>query len=190
MFNKISTWWHRDGRYMHKHFAKGVKNLWRWFPVIWKDRDWDQYYIYEILAKKIQLQAKSIGDNDRHTAAKRDAERMQLVVKLIRLQQEDFYDSEYIDYHKTNWKFVPTDETEKWFTMEDELISERFDEYFAKYPRQYKRALSGELNQFKRDEIDTENKHVMAMEIANENQRRCKVLLFKLMEENIDGWWD
>jgi hypothetical protein len=190
MFNKISTWWYRDGRYMHKHFVKGVKNLWRWFPVIWKDRDWDQYYIYEVLAKKIQLQAEYIGSNDRHTAAKRDAERMQLVVKLIRLQQEDFYDSEYIDYHKTNWKFVPTDETKKWFTMEDELISERFDEYFAKYPRQYKRALNGELNRFKRDEIDTENKHLIAMEIANENQRRCKALLFKLMEENIDGWWD
>ena len=190
MSNRFSSWWHREGRYMHRNFVKGVKNLWRWFLVIWKDRDWDQHYIYEILAKKIQLQAKSIGDNDRHTEAKRDAERMQLVVKLIRLQQDGFYESEYMDYEETKVWFEDIQDSPGYSELKSETVSERHDEYFAKYPRQYKKALSGELNMFNRDKIDTENKHVMAMEIANENQRRCKTLLFKLMEENIERWWD
>jgi len=190
VFRKIYLWWRFEARYFHKDFIRGVKNLWRWFPTVWKDRDWDQHYIYEMLAKKIEFQAEYIGGRDFHTEAKRDAERMRLVAKLIRLQQDDFYETEYMDYHETKYEFVPTDETEEYFTMEDELISERFDEYFAKYPIQHKKALSGELNMFKRDKIDTENKHSIAIEIAHHNQARCKALLFKLMEENIDRWWD
>ena len=190
MIEQIRLWWKFEGRYYHKNFINGIKNLWRWFPVIWSDRDWDQYYIYEILAKKIEFQSKHIDDMDFHTEAKRDSERMQLVVKLIRLQQDDFYYTEYMDYHETKYEFVPTDETRKFFTMEDELISENFDEYFSKYPIQYKKVLSGELNIFEREEIDTDNKHVIAMEIAHENQRRCQTLLFKLIGENIERWWD
>ena len=69
MFSKIAAWWRWNGRYMHKEFARGVKNLWKWFPVIWKDRDYDSYYIYELIRVKLQNQAKYIGDKDRHTEA-------------------------------------------------------------------------------------------------------------------------
>jgi hypothetical protein len=187
---KIYLWWRFEGRYYPKNFIKGVKNLWRWFPTVWKDRDWDQHYIYEMLAKKIEFQAKYIEDRDFHTEAKRDAERMRLVAKLIKLQQDEFYDSEQMDYHESKFWFEDIEDKPGYSEWKSELTSERFDEYFAKYPRQYKKALSGELNMFNRKEIDEENKHVIAMEIAHENQRRSKALLFKLMEENINHWWD
>ncbi len=160
MFNKIYLWWRFEARYYHKDFAKGVKNLWRWAPTIWKDRDWDQHYIYELLAKKIEFQAKYIGDRDFHTEAKRE-----------------------------NW-FEDIDDKPGFSEWKHRTLSERYDEYFAKYPRQYKRVLSGELNMFKRKEVDSDNKHTIAMEIAHENQARCQRLLFKLMESNIERWWD
>jgi len=31
----------------------GIRNLWRWFPVIWKDRDWDHGYLSRILEFKL-----------------------------------------------------------------------------------------------------------------------------------------
>lgn len=190
MFNKIYLWWRFEARYYHKDFAKGVKNLWRWAPTIWKDRDWDQHYIYEILAKKIEFQSKYIGDRDFHTEAKRDSERMKLVVKLIRLQQEDFYHMEYMDYEESeNW-FEDIDDKPGFSEWKHRTLSERYDEYFAKYPRQYKRVLSGELNMFKHKEVDSDNKRIIAMEIAHENQARCQRLLFTLMESNIERWWD
>ena len=58
MIDKIKYWWRFEARYFHKNFIKGVKNLWKWFPTIWKDRDWDSYHIYEILRVKIENQAK------------------------------------------------------------------------------------------------------------------------------------
>ena len=189
IFEKISLWWRFDGRYMHKEFVRGIKNLWRWFPVIWKDRDWDQTFIYRVIKTKLEFQANYIGGRGNHVSAKRDAEKMRLVSKLIKLQQEDFYSMEYMDYHETKYDFVPTDETKKWFTMEDTLISENFQDYFDKYPRQYKRVISGEINRYRRP-IDEKDDKVIAMEIAHENQERCKRLIFKIMESEIERWWD
>lgn len=189
MFDRIRLWWKFHGRYMHREFARGIKNLWRWFPTIWRDRDWDHTFIYELLRVKLEHQAKYIGDRDIHVDAKRDAERMRLVAKLIKLQQDDFYGMEYMDYHDTEYDFVPTDETEKWYTMEDTLISENFAEYFDKYPRQYECVVMGKVNRFNRPIEEKDNK-LIAMEIAHENQARCHRLIFKILEEHIERWWD
>jgi hypothetical protein len=189
MIDKIRYWWRFEARYYHKDFIKGVKNLWKWFPTIWKDRDWDSFFIYEILRVKIENQAKYIGDRNLHTEAKRDAERMLLVSRLIKLQQDDTYGMEYMDYHKSKFEFVPTDETKEYYTMEDELISENFDEYFKKYPIQYKKVLSGEINRFNRP-IEEKDKKLIAMEIAHENQERCHKLLFNIISNHIERWWN
>ena len=73
--------------------------------------------------------------------------------------------------------------------MEDTLISENFDDYFKKYPRQYKRVMSGEINRYGRP-IEEKDKKEIAMEIAHENQDRCRKLIFKIMESEISRWWD
>lgn len=186
---RIGLWWRFDGRYMHKEFASGIKNLWRWFPTIWKDRDWDHSYVYEIIRVKLEHQAKSIGNRDRHTTAKRDSDRMRLVAKLIKLQQDDFYHMEYMDYHDAKYDFVPTDETEQWYTMEDTLISERFDEYFAKYPRQYQQILAQEMMS-DTPMLHPDQKKYIAMAIAHTNMQRCRKLIFKIIESEIEKWWD
>lgn len=189
MLDKIRLWWKFEGRYYHKDFIEGVKNLWKWFPVIWKDRDWDTFFIYEIIRIKLNNQANYIGYHDRHTRAKRDSELMKLSARLIERCQNEFYDLEYMDYHDTKYDFVPTDETEQWYKMEDKLVSENFDDYFKKYPIQYKKVLSGEVNRFI-GEPGEKDKKIIAMEIAHENQDRCRKLLFKIMERHIEGWWD
>jgi hypothetical protein len=188
-FKKIGLWWKFSGRYYHSDFIRGVKNLWKWFPTIWKDRDWDQGFIYEIIKVKLKNQSDYIGSRNTFISTKRNSELMKLTTRLIQRCQDDFYELEIMDYQEIKLKFVPTDETEKWFRMEDTIVSERFDEYFKKYPLQYKRVLSGEINRFDR-EAEEKEKIVIGMEIAHENQERCRKLLFKIMERHIDGWWD
>jgi hypothetical protein len=53
-FRRIYLWWEHDGKYYHKYFIQGVKNIAYWFPVIWKDRDWDGHYIYEVMKHKLR----------------------------------------------------------------------------------------------------------------------------------------
>ena len=196
LLDKISLWWKFDAKYYHKDFIEGVKNLWKWFPVIWKDRDWDTSFIYEIIKVKLNNQADYIGGKNRHTRAKRDAELMRLCSRLIQRCQDDHYDMEYMDYHKSNYNFIDINDDDdipekyrKGKKLDIELVSENFDEYFKKYPRQYKRVISGEINRYGRP-IEEKDKQVIAMEIAHENQDRCRKLLFKIMERRIEGWWD
>ena len=54
---KIKLWWRFEGRYYHKTFIRGIKNLWKWLPVVWKDKDWDPSHIYKILQFKLEQQA-------------------------------------------------------------------------------------------------------------------------------------
>jgi hypothetical protein len=179
MLEKIKLWWEYDGRYLHRNFITGVKNLWNWFPVIWKDRDWDQTFIYEVLIHKLEKQAKYIGERDFHTRAQRDAELMLLCARLARIQQEDLYMMEYMEYLDQDFEFIPTDETEEYFTMESTVTRDDLIDYFYKYRSQYKLI----------DKTYKDNHHI-AIEIARNNQDRSRKLLFKIMEENIEGWWD
>jgi hypothetical protein len=186
----IRLWWKFDGRYYHKDFIKGVKNLIRWFPVIWKDRDWDYRYIWDLNIQKLKFQSKYIGKNDNHTRAKRDAQIMMTCVRLMEKIKDNDYEVEHQEYYNSNVTFIPKilESGEKVYTYDSKVISENFDEYFKKYPRQYKKVLSGEVNRFKRD--GDKDKNLIAMEISIENHNRAKKLLFKLMDFYIEYWWD
>jgi len=189
LFKNPALWWRFEGKYYHKNLYRGVKNLIKWFSVVWKDRDWDHTYIYEILRFKLEDQAYGIGSRDLHRGAQREAEKMLLCARLCQIQIDSMYEMEYADYMETTYEFVPTDETNKWYTMETETVEDNLDEYFALYPRQYKRVMNGEVKWYGKI-TDTTDKKEIAMAIAYENQRRSRELLFKIMEHNIEMWWD
>lgn len=189
LFRKIRLWWKYDGKYLLKEFVRGIKKLWYWFPVIWKDRDWDHHYIYEILKHKLKSQSKYIGDRDIHTLAQLDSRNMMICVSLIQKLQDDFYQMEYMNYVKYKHHFTPTDK--KGFSQINfEDIWEKYDDFFKKYPLIYKRVLNGEgiFDITKGD--DKNKKKMIAMNISHINHERAKKLLFKIMENNIEGWWD
>jgi hypothetical protein len=82
LVEKITDWWWRNIGWKIVDISRSIKNIIRWFPIIWKDRDWDESYIYTILQTKLKFQSKYIGDRDFHTTAKRDSEIMDLCVNL------------------------------------------------------------------------------------------------------------
>jgi hypothetical protein len=137
---------------------------------------------------KIKAQSKYIGERDIHTRAKRDAEVMMTCAKLMKLVQEDVYSSEYSDYHKTKHWFEDCEDKPGLSTFKSELLEETFDDYFKKYPLIYKRVLNGEGPIKRKGRED--DKQIIAMNIGYINHDRARKLLFKLMEENIEKWWD
>jgi len=189
-FRRIYLWWEHDGKYYHKYFKQGVKNIIYWFPIIWKDRNWDSGYIFDILKHKLKSQSKYIGDRDFHTRAQLDAKRMRLCVKLITKVQEEDYTMEYMDYCKDRVWFTDCEDRSGSSLYNSEEVWENYDEYFKKYPLVYKRVMKGEgpFTLDGRDESDI--KRLVAMNIAHINHDRARKLLFKIMEENIEGWWD
>jgi len=169
-----------------KRFFKRIKNLARWFPIIWNDQDWDQWYIYEILKFKLKNQAEYIGYHDRHTLAQRDAQIMRLCIRLIDKLQNEWYSGEYQDYHqpKFNWNDSES-HPDSWELDIEEDPNHRFDEYFRKYPRIHQQVLNDPKYIYNKDTVSG-----IAMNIAHINEERAHKLLFTILERNINRWWD
>jgi hypothetical protein len=185
MFYRIKRWLRFDAPYLHKEIIQGIKNLIRWFPTIWKDRDWDDHYIWEILKVKLKNQSTYIGRYDRHLSAKRDAEIMMTCVRLIDKIQTEFYQMEYSNYYETEFHLVDCEDRPDYKQLKIEYLSENFDEYFKIYPRIYKQVINAEKTIFRIDD-----KSGIAMNMAHINHQRALKLLFKIMEDNILKWWD
>jgi len=190
VFARIRIWWNCDGKYYHKYFKQGVKNLIYWFPVIWKDRNWDTHFIYEVMKHKLKAQAKYIGAKDRHTRAQQDARNMTICAKLIQKLQDDDYTTEHTDYAKDRVWFTDYKDKPGHSLYNSKIVWERYDEFYKKYPLVYKRVLKGEgpISLDGRDELEL--KKIIAMNIGYINEDRARKLLFKIMQENISSWWD
>ncbi len=186
--NHISAWWNQEAQYYLRDFTTGIKNIWYWIPVIWKDRNWDHQYIFDILSHKLKAQSAYIGGRNIHENAKRDAEIMMLCVRLIEKVSSEWYSMEYTDYHKTKHWFEPCEDRSDCSTWKSKEIYENFDTYFAKYPLIYKRVINGE-GIFKLEGSNDDKKWI-AVNISHINHDRARKLLFKIMEQEIEKWWD
>lgn len=184
---KIRRWFRWEAKHLHRDIAKGFKNLWEWFPIVWKDRDWDHHFILEVLKFKIQKNAKYIKNKDRYVGAERDSEIMMTCARLIQKIQDEEYDGEWANYLNEKMIFKKEESGDR-SVLEFETISEDFQAYFNKYPLVYKRALiaSGESEW----RYTTISDKTISMWMSHYNHSRAKRILFALMERNIERWWD
>jgi hypothetical protein len=185
---KIQRWFRWEAKHLHKDIIKGIKNLWKWFPLVWKDRDWDRHFIFEALKFKIENTAKYIRKHDRYIGAERDAEIMMTCVRLIEKIQEQFYDLEPSDYEKQRFYTIPKEDSDL-VELKIESISENFSEYFNKYPNVYRRALISSKDKKKWYYTEVSDR-TLAMWMGHYNHNRARRILFAIMERNIEEWWD
>jgi len=181
----IRLWWKFEGRYYHKDVYTGIKNLIRWFKVIWKDRSWDDSYIWEILKTKLKHQADYIGKRGIHLDAKRDAQRMMTCVRLIEKVQYETYQSEYCDYKHSEFHFIPVKDNPGYSTMETQEIWEKYNDYFAKYPHAYREVTKTDKYIFQND-----SKQTIAMNMGYYMDKKANRVLFKMLETHLKSWWD
>jgi hypothetical protein len=115
---------------------------------------------------------------------------MRICAKLIQKLQDDDYTSEYSEYAKDRVWFTDYEDKPGHSLYNSEIVWERYDEFYKKYPLVHKRVLKGEgpFGLDGRDELEL--KRIIAMNIGHINEDRARKLLFKIMEQNITGWWD
>jgi len=165
-------------------------NLYRWLPIIWKDKDWDSWYIYTILQTKLKHQAEYIARHDRHIMAQKDAQRMMTCVRLIEKIKEESYNLECMEYHTTEIVQVANDRGS--YSIDFKIVEERFQEYFLAYPLDYKRVLKGEgwlpIDEYGLSQVERDYR--IASNMSHNRQFRAKKLLFRILEQDVEGWWD
>ena len=167
-------------------FVRGIQNLIHWLPVIWKDRHWDDHYIFEVLKHKIKLQQKYIVNSNRHTRVNIDNRDMTIVLNLIERIQDEYYALECYEYENSRLRFEPTGELhdgEETYSVERDLISENYDAYLKKYRTSVRAVM-------KKDMETTTDKSKLCFWVAQHNQQKAHDLLFKILKERLTWWWD
>lgn len=101
---------------MLRNIRYGIKNIIKWFPVIWNDRDWDYRYIYEILHKKLELKEQFFRSDKTHVA---DWEQTADEIKEVKDALKRLIDDDYVSYEEVMKDAKTSLEKERKLTKED-----------------------------------------------------------------------
>jgi hypothetical protein len=164
-----------------KSFIDGTRNVFKWLPTIYKDRDWDQYYIYKMLQQKLYFQREYLVKHNRHMGVAEVNRYITICLNLIERIQEEYYACEYIEYETIQNHWIPSAEHPDYYEWKFEVLNERYDEYFSKY--------KNTVNQIKQKYPDID-KHRLVLKVSSANQIKCQTLLFKILNEKIGHFWD
>jgi hypothetical protein len=93
----LSTlWW---------NLVYGVENLIRWFPIIWRDRDWDQNYLLRMMEFKFKRMALLHETHGHLVRAPKTARQLRIAATLCRrLYEEPYYYMATFKYGRSGGK--------------------------------------------------------------------------------------
>jgi hypothetical protein len=165
-----------------RYFLEGVKNIFKWMPTIYHDRDWDGNFILKILQKKIEFQRKELVSANRHVDIERDNRFMTLALNLLERVREEYYSLECMDYWHEKIEFNDVPDKPNLKSIEFVPISERFDEYLNKYPSSVRAII--------KEHGVIEDKKTLCLRVSYYNHNKANKLLFRVLEEKLAQWWD
>lgn len=184
LYWKIYRWFRWDAKHFHRDVAQGFKNLWRWFPIVWKDRDWDDHFIFEPLKFKIKNTADCFEKNQRFVGWEREVFYMRICVKLIERIQTEYYQCEYFDYYEFESKFekIENSDLTEW---KSETTRDELEIFIAKYPHAKRVVMKDSTLENYRS-----SNQGLGLAIGIVRHRKAKNLLFRILQERIEYWWD
>lgn len=76
---------------MIKNFLRGIRNLYTYWDVIWKDDWWDWYGMLKVWERQFRVRAEHFAKQGCHVNAHKDAKRLLICAALCRRILEDAY---------------------------------------------------------------------------------------------------
>ena len=160
-----------------RELCRSIMHLIKWFPIIWKDRDWDHYYLLTIMQFKIDNTEKYISKANRHDDVPQISRNLKLCSSLIDKIKSGYYEVEYQDYYKQEIDFI-----------EDKLVFNVLEDNLDKYIDKNKLIVSKLLNT--NENLKSKENLLLAMRVGTYKHEHAKRLLFNIMYDNIEQWWD
>lgn len=143
-----------------RSFKTGVHNLIKWFPTIYKDREWDYEFIYIILHKKLDNMEKFFNSDESWTS---DSEKVAEQIKEVKILCKNL--------------------------INDNYLSEALKPFDEKYGDiEIFKCVDNRLEHNVDDE--TLLMHRECGKLADKNREEDKNKLFDLLKKYIDNWWD
>jgi hypothetical protein len=149
---------------------RGIKNLYRWFPIIWGDRDFDQGYLLTVMEKKLQFMEEFFKSDKAWCAgAKRTAKQIAYARKLLKYQDDyptPYRDAFYKKFGEDNFfrDSVPV----KFDSLGKPMLFRCVDNQSDEYKAAYREAINKDY----------------------EFEKKIDSHLWKFINKRIRGWWD
>jgi hypothetical protein len=168
--------------YWFKRKYRQIKNVFRWLPIIWKQYDFDYSESIDVFKFQLQKQAEFFeSDRACTTSAPYQAKRIRTILNFMDKVYNEEYATDYQDILKEMYgedvlevSFKETgDTTFNDFSGKDEKLYTMVYEYESWDNAE-------EISQIK-DELFV---------MCHERQKRAHRILWKLIEHNIQGFWD
>lgn len=157
---------------VRSYFDK-VKRTIEFLPIIWRGFDFDYYYSIELFQHQLTRTAKFLESNKATVMdGKQRARRMRTIVELMDRVYNSYYELEHYDQME-----------KKWGT--NTIVREPFEKGYSRYMRLVWSKATTEQEQIEaNEEFDYLRKKALAKHL------RAKKLLWKLVEHNIEDFWD
>ncbi len=81
----------------------GIKNIIRWLPVVWNDRQWSYEYFWDIMYHKLFLMHDNFVKDDTHVDSEQTAKQIARCMELVDRFRSDWYEQESINYMEKKW---------------------------------------------------------------------------------------
>lgn len=164
-------------RYMHwriKEFFRSIYSLIQWFPTIWKDRHWDDYFITKLLQKKIELQRAYLVSANRHVNIDRDNYWMTVVLNLLERKHTEYYSMEKYEY----------------IVLGEDIFSEPESDTLNKYIAKYPSAKRTAIKKYARNNKHLSDKDSISFYMSQIRQQKADDLIFEILKRHSAEWWD
>jgi len=180
---KLSYWWLMEGRpwldfcrpyrflrTRYYNIKYGIRNLFRWLPVIWRDRTWDAHYLYSLLEFKFKNMEKDFRRCSWHVGAEKQADQIKVCRLLCKRLKEEEYTTPYDDRNKPH---------NEWFRR-------KVEESFHAEPDE-----KGHIILVKQHEPDEPEGRWIFSQAEHENYMKQQDLdlLGKIIRKHSLGWW-
>lgn len=153
-------------------FYYSVKSLIAYFPIIWKDRDWDHAFFYYLIHKKLKRMENFIRTKGIHAANIKQADEIQVAIEILDRLIANEYLNEALDAHDKKWGEIE--------------MSKSGPDNRGLYTINTKRAKA-----ITEDDIKTEREEVRILyQYADDIREQDIGSLFKWLAKHIEGWWD
>ena len=170
--NKLIDFFSSIGYHVNRFFQK-IKRVIDFFPIIWNGFDFDYRYALELFEYQLNRTADFLESDKAYTVkAKQNARRIRTITELMRKVYDEEYRMAHFDQMERFWGEIDTE----WEDNNDGTFTFKgFKWQFAHTPEQQERA----ERQYSALAYDAEKKH-----------QRAKKLLWKLIEHNLEHFWD
>jgi hypothetical protein len=87
-----------------RRIVRKTRNIIRWIPILWYDENWDYFFIYNVLQKKLELTRGYLLQDGHLANNEHIASRIQTAINLIEAVKTEKYIDEMLIFDLKNYE--------------------------------------------------------------------------------------